>query len=160
MTRLLHEELGLFGTSILTPQNVTTIVGNARILSDNIENYSQHPTRRVDLTAQVAHGVDLSRARLLLLEGLVAIPNVVREPAPTVEILEFNLAGAVLAVRPVCRSEAYWQVYFDTNRLIAESFSQAGFPPPGELRILRSDAGAVATDALRSRAAAATSAAD
>src|SRR2546429_4659589 len=32
------------------------------------------------------------------------------------EILEFNLAGPVLAVRPYCHTDHYWQVYFDTNR--------------------------------------------
>jgi small conductance mechanosensitive channel len=52
------------------------------------------------------------------------------EPAPDVEILTFNLSGAVLAVRPYCNNEHYWQVYFDTNRLIGDTFARAGFPVP------------------------------
>jgi small conductance mechanosensitive channel len=36
----------------------------------------------------------------------------------------------VLAVRPFCNNAHYWQVYFDTNRVIRESFSESGFPVP------------------------------
>jgi hypothetical protein len=36
----------------------------------------------------------------------------------------------VLAVRPYCHTSYYWQVYFDTNKLIASTFGAAGFPPP------------------------------
>jgi small conductance mechanosensitive channel len=38
----------------------------------------------------------------------------------------------VLAVRPYCNNEHYWQVYFDTNRLIRESFGAAGYPVPDQ----------------------------
>ena len=57
--------------------------------------------------------------------------------APDVEILEFNLAGPVLAVRPYCHTDHYWQVYFDTNRVIRESFGAAGFPVPEQHLAIR-----------------------
>jgi small conductance mechanosensitive channel len=66
----------------------------------------------------------------MLKKALAAIPNVMTTPAPDVEILTFNLAGPVLAVRPYCNNKDYWQVYFDTNRLIRDTFSAAGFPVP------------------------------
>jgi len=47
-----------------------------------------------------------------------------------VEILEFNLVGPVLAVRPYCHTDHYWQVYFDGNRMIRESLMAADFPAP------------------------------
>jgi len=55
-------EIGLFTTTIHTPDSVVTIVGNAKIFADNIKNYSTNPYRRVDLTAQLAHGVDVHDA--------------------------------------------------------------------------------------------------
>jgi small conductance mechanosensitive channel len=66
----------------------------------------------------------------LLKEHLAKIPNVLTAPAPDVEILQFTLAGPVLAVRPYCNNAHYWQVYFDTNRVIRETFGSAGFPVP------------------------------
>jgi small conductance mechanosensitive channel len=84
----------------------------------------------VDLVAQLSHGTDHRTAIPLLKERLVKIPNVLSQPVPDVEILQFNLAGPVLAVRPYCHNDHYWQVYFDTNRLIRESFGEAGFAVP------------------------------
>jgi len=124
------DEIGLFVTSITTLDNVRTFVGNAKILGDNIQNFTAHPYRRVDLVAQLDNSVSHADAIRLLKERLRRIPNVVAEPAPDVEILTFTPLGPVLAVRPYCHNDHYWQVYFDTNRSICEVGGEANFPAP------------------------------
>jgi len=124
------KEVGLFVTAITTPDNVLTYVGNNRIFGDTIQNFSANPYRRVDLVAQLDHSADHDAAIKLLKERLRRIPNVRSKPAPDVEILTFTLAGPVLAVRPYCHTDHYWQVYFDANRVIRESFGEAGFAVP------------------------------
>jgi len=124
------EEVGLFATALNTPDNIRTIVGNGKIFGDTIQNFSVNAYRRVDLTAQLAHSVDPAGAIALLKPALAKVPNVMAEPAPDVEILTFNPMGPVLAVRPYCNNQHYWRVYFDTNRLIRETFGRAGFPVP------------------------------
>jgi small conductance mechanosensitive channel len=124
------EEIGLFATTINTPDNVKTMVGNGKIFSDTIQNFSANPYRRVELTAQLAHGVEPEAAIALLKPALAKVANVISAPAPDVEILTFNPMGPVLAVRPYCNNQHYWQVYFDSNRLIRETFTRAGFPVP------------------------------
>jgi small conductance mechanosensitive channel len=126
------KEIGLFVTSINTLDNVLNVVGNNKILGDTIQNYSSNPYRRVDLVAQLNHGVDHSDAARRLKQRLARIPNVLTDPSPDVEILSFNLAGPVLAVRPYCHNNHYWQVYFDTNRNIREAFGDAGYPVPDQ----------------------------
>ena len=69
-------------------------------------------------------------AMQLLRDKLQVIPSVLPEPAVEVEILESNLAGPVLAVRPFCHTDHYGQVYFDGNGLIREALAEAGFPAP------------------------------
>jgi small conductance mechanosensitive channel len=133
-------EIGLFVTVLNTPDNVQTIVGNNKIFSDTIQNFSTNPYRRVDLKAQLNHSVDHNRAIQLLKERLPKIANVKTDPAPDVEVLEFNLAGPVLAVRPYCHTDHYWQVYFDTNKVIRESFGAAGFPVPEQHLAVRNQA--------------------
>ena len=123
-------EIGLFGTTILTPDNVTTIVGNNKVFSDTISNYSVQPYRRVELTAKIANGVDPLDAIARLKTAISAIPNVKETPAPDVEVLSFTPEGPLLAVRPYSDNANYWQVYFDTNRTIIETFKQAGYPTP------------------------------
>jgi len=131
------KEIGLFVTAINTLENVVNLVGNNKIFSDTIQNFSVNPYRRVDLKAQLAHSVDHNEAIKPLKERVGKVPNALPDPAPDVEILEFNFNGPVLAVRPYCHTDHYWQVYFDTNRVIRESFGAAGFPVPEQHFVIR-----------------------
>lgn len=124
------KELGLFGTLLVTPDNTMTLVGNNKVLGDNIQNYSTLGFRRVDTVAKVANGVDVSKAIELLRAELVKIPNVSTEQPPDVEILQFTPEGPLLAVRPYTHTDHYWQVYFDTHRAVVKVFGAAGFPTP------------------------------
>src|SRR5256885_10701357 len=79
------EAIGLFGTTINTPDNVLTIVGNNKVFSDTIQNFSANPYRRVDLTATISHSVDHHVAIHLLKDRLAKIPNGLAPPAPAVD---------------------------------------------------------------------------
>ncbi len=147
------EDIGLFVTTINTLDNIKTFVGNGKIFADNIQNFSANAYRRVDLVAQLNHSVDPNQAINLLKTGLTRIPNVVAEPAPDVEILQFTPMGPVLAVRPYTNNEHYWQVYFDTNRLIRNTFGEAGFPAPGQFVFLKNSNGEEVLAAQASTAA-------
>ena len=121
-------EIGLFGTSIDTPDNVKTIVGNAKVMGSDIKNYTANPYRRVELVAQLAGSADVHKAIALLKEAVSGVANITKDPGVDVEILEFNEFGPKLAVRPYCHTKHYWQVYFDTNMTIADTLGAAGFP--------------------------------
>ncbi|MGD1904891.1 MAG: mechanosensitive ion channel family protein [Leptolyngbyaceae cyanobacterium] len=129
VTGTVHE-IGLFVTTIDQMDNVRTIVGNNVLFSDVIQNFSTNPYRRVDLVAQLNHDVNQNHAIALFKEKLAGIANVMAEPAPDVELLEFTPMGPVLAVRPYCNNDQYWQVYFDTNKVIRETCVEAGFSVP------------------------------
>ena len=130
-------ELGLFGTAIVTPDNVLTLVGNGKVFGDTIQNFSALPLRRVDRTAQLAAGVDPAEACARLREAVARIANVVAAPPPEVNLLDLNLLGPVIAVRPYCRNQDYWQVYFDTNEAIVRTCKEAGWPAPTPVSINR-----------------------
>ena len=122
------KELGLFGTTFITPDNVVTIVGNNAVFSGSIQNFSALAYRRVECVATLANGVDVADAIARLKAALVAIPNVVASPAPNVAILQLTLEGPLLAVRPYTHTDHYWQVYFDTHRAVVATFGAAGYP--------------------------------
>ncbi|SDD51228.1 small conductance mechanosensitive channel [Cupriavidus sp. YR651] len=133
------KEIGLFATTLDTPDNVLTVVGNNKIFADTIQNFTANPYRRVELKTQLAGTTDAAAAVALLKERIAAIPNVLADPPVDVEILEFTLVGPVLAVRPHCHNDHYWQVYFDSNRVIRDSFGQAGFaaPMPAQMIVMQ-----------------------
>jgi small conductance mechanosensitive channel len=124
------EEVGLFVTTIDTPDNVRTFVGNNKLFSDNIQNFSTNPYRRVELAAQISGDADPKQVIAALKERIKKIPNVVAKPEADVVIASFTPVGPVLAVRPYTNNDFYWQVYFDTNMAIREVLGDGTFPAP------------------------------
>ncbi len=124
------KELGLFGTTLLTPDNVMALVGNGKIFGDTMQNFSTMPVRRVERTAQLAGSFDPLDAIARFRAALAKVPNVVANPAPEVSLLDLNGNGPVIAVRPYCHNDHYWQVYFDTNEMIVRVGNEAGWPAP------------------------------
>jgi len=124
------EAVGLFVTQIHTPDNVCTYVGNNKLFSDNIQNFSTNPYRRVELSAQIAGAADPNQVIAALKARIAQIPNVAQKPAPDVVIASFTAVGPVLAIRPYTHNDNYWQVYFDTNMAIRQVLGDGGFPAP------------------------------
>jgi small conductance mechanosensitive channel len=136
ITGTVHE-LGLFGTTLITPDNVMTLVGNSKVFGDTVMNYSARPARRVERTAQLAGSVDAMQAIESLKAAVAQIPNVLASPAPEVNLLDMNLVGPVISVRPYCHTDHYWQVYFDTNEAIVRTAKEAGWAAPTPTQINR-----------------------
>jgi small conductance mechanosensitive channel len=130
------QEIGLFGTTLISADHVHTLVGNNAIFSGAIHNYSRLPHRRVDTQVRLAAGVQPGTAIALLRPAIAAVPNVLDKPPPEIEILDFAPDGATLCVRPYCRPEFHSQVYFDTHKAVSTALAGAGAPvdraaPPG-----------------------------
>ncbi len=130
-------ELGLFTSTIISGDNVTNIVGNNKIFSDTIKNYSSQPHRRVDTEAKIANSVDVQDAIERLKDALPLVTNVLQTPPPEVEISKFTPEGPLLTVRAYTHTDHYWQVYFDVNQMIAKTFGKAGYPVPETPQVQR-----------------------
>jgi small conductance mechanosensitive channel len=136
VTGTVHE-LGLFGTTMITPDNVMTIVGNGKVFGDTIQNFSVLPTRRVERVAQLAGSVDPLEAIERLNAAVAKIPNVSTTQPMEVNVLDINLVGPVISVRPYTHTDHYWQVYFDTNEAIIRTCKEAGWPAPMPAQVNR-----------------------
>jgi len=138
------QEIGLFVTTILTPDNVHTFVGNNKLFSDNVQNFSSTPYRRVDLTAQISADAHPDQAMQAIRRAVSQIPNVCQNPEPEIAILSFSESGPVLAVRPSCSNDHYWQVYFDTNKAIRDVLGESPFPAPSPTYVIKQMSAAAA----------------
>ena len=124
------EALDLLATRLRTADNRTVFVPNGKLLNDNIVNYSLKGTLRLDLVIGVSYETDLSKARELLQEVLAEHPRVLRDPEPTIGVLELADSKVRLAVRPWVESTDYWTVFFDLQELIKCRFDTAGIRIP------------------------------
>jgi small conductance mechanosensitive channel len=116
-------EIGLFATAIDSSDNTRAFVGNAKVFADTILNHTTNAYRRVDVKAVVPKGIDLRDLRPRLLARIAAIPHVLQDPAPTIDILEIQAESVVLAVRPCCIGQHHSAVLFATNEAIYEEIA-------------------------------------
>lgn len=131
------KEIEIFTTKLITPQNKLAIVPNGAMANGNIINYTAEGKMRVDTVVGVDYGSDIKKTKEVLLEMLKANPMVLAEPAPSVNVEELADSSVNLAVRPYCKPEDYWDVYFGTIEGTKEALDKAGIeiPYPHEVQI-------------------------
>lgn len=124
------KEIGIFTTVMNSPDNKMIIVPNAKITSDNIINYTANDCRRVDIVAGVGYGDDLDKVRNVLEDILSGDRRILKDPAPTIGVLELANSSVNFAVRPWVKTEDYWAVFFDTQESIKKRFDAENISIP------------------------------
>ncbi len=102
----------IFNTVIVTPDNKTVIIPNAAVSNGNITNISREGFLRVDLVIGIAYKENIQKARDVIMKVMTEHPKVLKEPAPSVNVLELADSAINLAVRPHADVADYWDVYF------------------------------------------------
>ncbi len=125
------KEIGIFSTSINTPDGVQTIIGNNSILTTTIRNFSTNEIRRVDINFQVPAGCNIDKLSKKLLKLESEIPNVLADPAPEVVVSEFRPIGPIMTIKAYCNNEFYWTVYNDTSYMLNRNIPVLDFKNAG-----------------------------
>lgn len=128
-------DIGVFTTTIIAAGNVQTIVGNNKIFSDTIQNFSALPYRRIDCSITIPYSIDPQEAMNRFKEAICAIPNVRTNPVPSISIAEFTVDGTRLSICPFAAPENYSQVQSDSTKAIAQVIRSIG-TPRSELHIV------------------------
>ncbi len=124
------EEIQIFTTQLKTPDNKKIIVPNSKVLGDTITNYSAKETRRVDLLIGVSYTDDLQKVERVLQDVLAKDERVLKDPAPTVAVMELADSSVNFVVRPWVKTGDYWTVYFDLTKNIKLRFDAEGIAIP------------------------------
>lgn len=131
------KEIEIFTTKLITPQNKLAIVPNGAMANGNIINYTVEGKMRVDTVVGVDYGSDIKKTKEVLLKMMKANPKVLQDPEPSVNVEALADSSVNLAVRPFCKPEDYWDVYFETIEGTKEALDKAGIeiPYPHEVQI-------------------------
>jgi small conductance mechanosensitive channel len=124
------EEIELFTTKLRTPDNKTVIIPNGQVTAGSITNYSARDTRRVDMVFGIGYGDDIDKAKRIIREVLDADARVLKDPEPTVGLVELGDSSVNFAVRPWVSSADYWNVYFDIHEAMKKRFDAEGISIP------------------------------
>lgn len=112
------KEVQIFNTILVNFESKQIIIPNGLMSNGTITNYSVEGLIRVDLTVGISYDADVEKAKSVLLDVMNNHSLVVNEPAPFVGVNGFGDSSVDLVVRPHCKPEDYWDVYFDINEQI------------------------------------------
>lgn len=124
------QSVGLFSTTLNTPDNVRIIVPNSAVYGSTIKNYAANATRRNDIVIGVSYDDDLAVAVSTIERVLQEDARVLAEPAPLVAISELGDSSVNIVVRPWCAKEDYWALRFELMRTLKERLEAAGCSIP------------------------------
>jgi small conductance mechanosensitive channel len=140
------EAIGIFTTTLITPDNKVTIVPNGSIYSSAITNFSARDTRRVDMVFGVSYDDDIRKVRAELEKIIAEDERVLADPAPTIEVGELADSSVNFIVRPWVNSGDYWKVMWDTTSKVKLRFDEAGISIPYPQMDLHMDSGGKPAD--------------
>jgi len=129
------KEIEIFTTKMTTPENKLAIIPNGAMANGNIINYTEEGKIRVDTTIGVGYSEDIKKTKEVLMEVLTSNPLVLQDPAPSVNVSELADSSVNFAVRPFCKPEHYWDVYFATMENCKLSLDKAGIEIPYPHRV-------------------------
>jgi len=124
------QEVGIFSSTLHTPDNVKVTIPNSAIYGQTIKNYSANETRRVDLVIGVSYGDNLATAVQIINDVLAKEARVLAEPAPTVAVAELGDSSVNIVVRPWVKGTEYWPTRFALTQAIKEQLEAGGCSIP------------------------------
>lgn len=124
------KEIRIFATILKTGDNKIITVPNGAIMSDNITNYSEMPTRRVDMVFGVGYDANLAEVKTILQSVLAEDDRVLDDPAPVIAVSELADSSVNLICRPWVNSADYWTVLWDTTEKVKQRFDDADIAIP------------------------------
>ena len=129
------QSINLFYTVLLTVDNKRVTVPNGNLMNANVVDYSAESLRRVDLEFSCGKGEKPAEIQQCILDTVAARPLALKDPAPFARISGGTNEAMIFTVRVWCKTEDYWDLYFDLNQSIVEAFAAKGVQAPA-LRVV------------------------
>ena len=118
--------VGLFYTQLSTVDNVDISIPNGDVTASSISNYSREGIRRVDRTYTVSYDAPTETVKAAVLEAVSRDERILLEPAPFVRLLSYKDSTIEYVVRVWCKNADYWDVLFNLNENVRETFAAHG----------------------------------
>lgn len=124
------EKIEVFTTILNTLDNKVVIIPNAKMMGDNITNYSTKETRRVDLDFAVTYGDDIDNVRECIQDVIRSDARILKDPEASILVKEIANSSVNFQLRAGVKGSDYWGVYFDVIEAVKKGFDAQGIPIP------------------------------
>ena len=123
-------EIGIFYTTLTTPDNKTITIPNGALSNATVVNYSVQDTRRVDFEFTASYSSSIDEVIKVMLTVALSNEKVLRDPAPFAALKAQDSSALVFTLRTWTAASDYWTVYFDIQEQMKKSFDKAGIEIP------------------------------
>ncbi len=120
----------IFNTILKSADNKTIIIPNSAVSSSSLVNYSTEPTRRLEWTFGIAYSDNLQQAESILNDIISKEERILNDPEPFIALKELADSSVNIVVRGWVKSEDYWGVHFDINKIVYLTFTEQGINIP------------------------------
>lgn len=124
------ENIGIFYTTLVTPDNKIVMIPNGTLANGTMTNYSAKELRRVDFNFSISYDADVEKAKRVIWDVIINTKNVLDEPSPFVRLKEYGSSAVDITTRVWVKNADYWTVYFDMMESIKEEFAKANIEIP------------------------------
>lgn len=124
------KEIGIFYTTLVTPDNKNITVPNGLLSNATVVNYSTNDTRRVDLEFPVAYDSDVEKVTKVMRTVASANEKILKDPDTFVALLRQDDRALVFVIRAWVNSADYWDVYFYLTENMKKGFDATGIKVP------------------------------
>lgn len=132
------EDIGVFTTTLNTPDNKKVIVPNSSITGGTIVNFSVNPRRLVCVPCSVGGNNPPAKVRESLLRAPSGNPHLLTEPAPVAVITQLQEGKYTMELRAWCPAEKYWDALFTLNEAVKTGLDRDSITGPlPAMRILK-----------------------
>lgn len=114
----------IFNTIVETPGQNLLIIPNGQVIDDIVTNFSAKGFVRIELSVSIPYSESYPKVKDIILSTLKNHDRILSKPEIEVGILDFDSHNIILAVRPYCLPDDYWDVRFEANALIKNAFNQ------------------------------------
>lgn len=123
-------DIGIFYTTLTTPDNKKVVIPNGTVSNSIVENYSAYDTRRIDFDFAISYQADIDVAKKVLYACAKMDERILTDPAPVVMITAHNDSSITIRLRVWVGTDDYWDVNFNMLEQVKRSFDQCGVEIP------------------------------
>lgn len=124
------EEVQIFYTKLLTPDNKTIILPNGSLSNNSIINVTTANFRRMDVTVGISYNADIKKAKKVLQEVLESDAAMLQDRERLVFVQELGDSSVILGVRGWFSNEDFWTGKWRVTENIKYALDQAGIEIP------------------------------
>lgn len=123
-------EVGLFTTSLDTPDNRRVVLPNSSIFGNTIENVTFHPIRRVDFTVGCGYPADIDQTRQVLNRAAESVDLKISDRDHQILLMDLAASSVNWQVRIWANTPDYWVAREQLIRAIKMHLDEAGIEIP------------------------------